>query len=128
MKPTQAKWWVKCLGFTLSVDVLFGVIMLLYSRSILSDVQTALLMSTVCLIAAPLYFFVKGDAEKTPLYMLITCVSHATWISAIGSGLSKVFDGWEVLVLWIAGIAAILLFTVIILMDTVIWVWHKIFR
>lgn len=128
MKPSQASWWVKCLGYTLSVDVLLGVIMLLFARNILSDVQSSVFVFAVCLIAAPLYFFVKGNADKTLLYILATCVSHVAWIAAIIWGLDKMFNDWSTVMFLITGGASMLLFAIILLMDAVIWVWRRIFK
>ena len=128
MKPTQAKWWVKCLGFTLSVDVLLGVVMFLYAREILTNVQSLLLFLAISVVGSPLYFFVKSNATFTPLYISVTAASHILWIVAIIWGLCKVFPGWEALMFWFTGGTSAVLLALILLMDAVIWVWHKIFK
>jgi len=128
MKPTQVKWWAKCLGFILSVDVLLGVVMFLYAREMLSDVQSMLLFFAISVVASPLYFFVKGDAALTPLYISATLISHVAWMVAIIWGLCKIFPGWEAIMFWFVGGASAVLLAVILLMDAVIWVWHKIFK
>ena len=128
MKPTQVKWWVKCLGFTLSVDVLLGVVMFLYARNILTNVQSLLLFFAISVVGSPLYFFVKSNATFTPLYISVTAVSHILWIVAIIWGLCKVFPGWEFVMFWFTGGTSAVLLAVILLMDAVIWVWHKIFK
>ena len=127
MKPTQVTWWAKCLGFTLSVDVLLGVVMFLYAREILTNLQSILLFLAISVVGSPLYFFVKSNATFTPLYISVTAASHILWIAAIIWGLCKVFPGWEALMFWFTGGTSAVLLALILLMDAVIWVWHKIF-
>ena len=126
MKPTQVKWWAKCLGFTLSVDVLLGVVMFLYARDIVTDKQSFVLAIAVCLAAAPTYFFVKGNASLTPLYIAVTAVSHVAWVAAIILGLSKIFTGWERVMFEFAGSLSTLMFAIVFLMDAGICVWRRI--
>ncbi len=128
MKPTQAKWWAKCLGFTLSVNVLLCVIMLLYAHNILSAIQSLALLCTLGLMALPSYFFVKGSADKTILYILVTVVSHAAWLVIIIRALGNMFEGSDGIMLGLTVGVSVVLYMVVLPIDLLICIWRRVFK
>ena len=128
MKPTQVVWWIKCLGFTLSVNVLLCVIMLLYAHNILSAIQSLALLCIIGLMALPSYFFVKGSADKTLLYILVTVVSHAVWLVTIIRALGNMFEGSDGIMLSLTIGVSVVLYMVVLPTDLLICVWRRIFK
>ncbi len=68
--------FLKNILFVFFVFAFNAIITILFANSILSEKITLLLNIILLIISAPIYFFVKGDYEKTWLYDIVTLLSY----------------------------------------------------
>ena len=123
---TTLKWLAKSTIFTLVVNLLVLAVMLLYAHHKLKDITSLSILFVLFIISAITYGFVKGDSEKPFIYNLSTLITHIILSSIIHFALWNIYFGWELAMFYYAGIYTAVFFAIVLLVDTIICLIHKI--
>lgn len=114
------KWILKGVAYTVALDAVICAVMLLCLQKCIKDEIFLFLLLGIYVLAAPLYFAVKGDAPKPLLYPLVPLLTHLAVSALTVIVLNVVYGGgWSMVgVVW-TEISAAVFWAVILLYDVV---------
>lgn len=119
MKQTKKNTWiVRCLGYTLTINILTGIIMLLYANFVIKDLTSLIILFGIYIISAPLYSVLKGNSNKPLLYNILTIVGHIVFNFIMISALGHIYKGWETAMFMYTEIFTAIFFVLVVLLDT----------
>lgn len=110
--------FLKNILFVFFVFAFNAIITILFANSILSEKITLLLNIILLIISAPIYFFVKGDYEKTWLYDIVTLLSYLIFGVLSYYLLKKAFSEVWAMTAWTA-LFIMIFFACIIALDLI---------
>ena len=86
---------IKSGSFVFLIHALSVVNMLLCKNDLIADVVWFALQIILCIIAIPIYFFVKNNTTNKWIYTLTSLVAHSVFTLLVGFVLGNIFNGWD---------------------------------
>ena len=110
-------WIIKSGLFTFCVHILVLLDMVLLTKKVIMDVTSVLILLAILIIAAPLYFAIKGDASRPVVYLILSEGFHIVW-TLLGCAYAMVFHpGWDSLNIFCAELCLTVFFVIIAVLD-----------
>lgn len=110
--------FLKNILFVFFVFAFNAIITILFANSILSEKITLLLNIILLIISAPIYFFVKGDYERTWLYDIVTLLSYLIFGILSYFLLKKAFSEVWAMTAW-TSLFIMIFFVCVIVLDLI---------
>ena len=85
----------RSISFMFALHMLSVINIILCRSDWIADTAWFALQIIFCIIAIPLYFFVKEAPSPNRGYTLVSLISHIAFTVIAGFVLGKIFDGWE---------------------------------
>lgn len=118
-------WLIRCLGYSIAINVLSGTVMLLYANSVINDITSLIILLAIYLVSAPLYPVVKGNSHKPLFYNVTAIIAHVVFSLITISILGCVYNGWETAMFMYTEIFTAIFFVITVLLDTILHVLKK---
>ena len=118
-------WFGRSIAYTITINLLTFVVMLLYAQNIIQDITSLILLFVVFIISASIFSCVKGDSVKPLLYNVSVFVTHIILSLVIIACLGLTYTGWETTMFFWAEIFLMIFFVSVLLLDTILYLMNK---
>ena len=112
---------LKLVLFTVPFNILLTVADILYANKVTDNTIHRLIVAVIVVIFIPLFFIIKGKAERPYLYNILTFVIHFA-LSAVSAFIlyTVFFGGWEVFQFIFTASASLIFLFILLLTDMII--------
>ena len=111
---------IKSISFVTLIHSLSVINMLLCRKDLITDFIWFALQILLCIVAIPLYFFVKGNTSNKWIYSLSLLVTHIVFALLVCFALGSIFVGWDNAIIYWTEIFLSASFGVVFLIDLIV--------
>ena len=111
---------IKSGSFVFLIHALSVVNMLLCKNDLITDVALLAFQIILCIIAMPIYFFVKNDTTNKWIYTLTSLIAHSVFTLLVCFVLGNVFNGWDNAIIYWTEIFLSMTFGIVLLIDIIV--------
>ena len=111
---------IKSISFVTLIHILSVINMLLCENDLITDFIWFALQILLCILAIPLYFFVKGNTTNKWIYSLSLLVTHIVVALLVCFALGGIFNGWDNVIIYWTEILLSAAFGVAFLIDLIV--------
>lgn len=119
------KWLFKSAAYTVSVNLLTLIVMLLYAQNIVRDVTSLICLFVIYIISTILFAYIKGESAHPLLYNLSVLLIHIVLNIIIMFVLGYFYTGWENAMFYWTRIFTLIFIVVVLLFDTILSLIRK---
>ena len=102
------------------IHALSVVNILLCKNDLITDVAWFAFQIILCIIAIPIYFFVKNDTTNKWIYTLTSLIAHFFFTLLVCFVLENVFNGWDNAIIYWTEIFLSVTFGIVLLIDIIV--------
>ena len=111
---------IKSISFVTLIHILSVINMLLCKNDLITDFIWLALQILLCIVAIPLYFFVKGNTSNKWIYSLSLLAAHIILAILACLALGSIFNGWDNTMIYWTEIFLSVSFGVFFLIDLIV--------
>lgn len=111
---------VKSISFVFLAHILSVASMILCRNDWITDTVWFALEIILCIIAIPVYFFVKNTPSKKWIYTLTSLIAHIVFSLLFSFVLGNIFNGWDNAIIYWTEIFLSSTFGIVFLIDLVV--------
>lgn len=111
---------IKSISFVTLIHILSVINMLFCKNDLISDAIWFALQIILCIIAVPIYFFVKNTPLRKRLYTMTSLIAHVLFTILVCLVLGNIFNGWDNAIIYWTEIFLSASFGVVFLIDLIV--------
>ena len=111
---------IKSISFVTLIHILSVINMLLCKNDLIADLIWLALQILLCILAIPLWFFVKGNTINKWICSLSLLVAHVVLALLVCFALGSIFKGWDNAIIYWTEIFLSASFGVVFFIDLIV--------